>query len=280
MVFDFGISNKQSPIMSSVISQLSSFSSISRRLHLHTRPCPTFRSEVLVVMNSDGSGTGISDIEGSAKSYATTSENGNGKGMNDPVQGHAVTQQIRAATIHDFCLGIPFEFRTGFAAEGSRQLGKDREGGLFLSGGLIGFIFTRNLTTLRTDALFGAALLSLSTLSLKVWRQGKSSFPFILGQAGRLDEVPARRIWNLSTSEFQTEFASKEDPRGRPSLKKIIAVALLWKNFQTYSMTKKLFQTGFYAAISAAMLCFYSYVVLSGGNPPPKKLKSSAVAPS
>lgn len=55
---------------------------------------------------------------------------------------------------------------------------------------------------------------------------------------GRLDEVvlikidltpfdkyrlfqPARRIWNLSTSEFQTEFASKEDPRGRPSIKKV-----------------------------------------------------------
>ncbi|KAL7169114.1 hypothetical protein ACSBR2_034198 [Camellia fascicularis] len=227
--------------MSSAISQLSSFSSISRRLHLHTRPCPTFRSKVLVVMNSDRSGTGISGsqtktnlsyttdasrshIEGSAKSYATTSENDNGKGMNEPVHGHAVTQQIRAAKIHDFCLGIPF-------------------GGLFLSGGLIGFIFTRNPTTLRTDALFGAALLSLSTLSLKVWRQGKSSFSFILGQA-------------------------------------VIAVTLLWKNFQTYSITKKLFPTGFYAAISAAMLCFYSYMILSGGNPPPKKLKSSAVTPS
>ncbi|KAL7195966.1 hypothetical protein ACSBR1_036070 [Camellia fascicularis] len=157
--------------MSSAISQLSSFSSISRRLHLHTRPCPNFRSKVLVVMNSDGSGTGISGsqtktnlsytadasrshIEGSAKSYATTSENDNGKGMNEPVQGHAVTQQIRAAKIHDFCLGIPF-------------------GGLFLSEGLVGFIFTRNPTTLRTDALFGAALLSLSILSLKT----KKLFP-------------------------------------------------------------------------------------------------------
>ncbi|CAL5423174.1 unnamed protein product [Camellia sinensis] len=249
--------------MSSAISQLSSFSSISRRLHLHTRPCPTFRSKVLVVMNSDGSDTGISGsqtktnlsytadasrshIEGSARSYATTSENDNGKGMNEPVQGHAVTQQIRAAKIHDFCLGIPFDVvKDWLCCRGSRQLAKDREGcGLFLSGGLIGFIFTRNPTTLRTDALFGAALLSLSTLSLKVWRQGKSSFPFILGQA------------------------------------EVIAVALLWKNFQAYSMTKKLFPTGFYAAISAAMLCFYSYVVLSGGNPPPKKLKSSAVAPS
>ncbi|CAL5350576.1 unnamed protein product [Camellia sinensis] len=119
----------------------------------------------------------------------------------------------------------------GIYFSGSRQLAKDREGcGLFLSEGLIGFIFTRNPTTLRTDALFGAALLSLITLSLKY--------------------------------------------------KEVIAVALLWKNFQTYSMTKKLFPTGFYAAISAAMQCFYSYVVLSGGNPPPKKLKSSAVAPS
>lgn len=26
---------------------------------------------------------------------------------------------------------------------------------------------------------------------------------------------------------------------------------------------------------SAAMFCFYSYVILSGGNPPPKKLKAS-----
>lgn len=28
---------------------------------------------------------------------------------------------------------------------------------------------------------------------------------------------------------------------------------------------------------SAAMLCFYSYVIISGGNPPPKKLRSSTV---
>ncbi|KAK6149112.1 hypothetical protein DH2020_016637 [Rehmannia glutinosa] len=44
--------------------------------------------------------------------------------------------------------------------------------------------------------------------------------------------------------------------------------------------TKKLFPTGFSAVISAAMLCFYSYVVISGGNPPPKKLKPSATVES
>ncbi|KAM4091797.1 hypothetical protein ACJW30_09G163600 [Castanea mollissima] len=89
--------------------------------------------------------------------------------------------------------------------------------------------------------LFGGALLALSTFSLKIWRQGKSSLPFILGQAA-------------------------------------LSAALLWKNFQSYSLTKKVFPTGFYAAISAAMLCLYSDVLISGGgggNPPPKKLKSS-----
>ena len=57
-------------------------------------------------------------------------------------------------------------------------------GGLVLSGGLLGFVFSRNLATLSTGVLFGGALLALSTFSLKIWRQGKSSFPFILGQAG------------------------------------------------------------------------------------------------
>lgn len=53
-----------------------------------------------------------------------------------------------------------------------------------LSGGLVGFIFSRNPTTLSSGVIFGGALLALSTLSLKIWRQGKSSLPFILGQAG------------------------------------------------------------------------------------------------
>ncbi|GFY84723.1 hypothetical protein Acr_03g0014970 [Actinidia rufa] len=178
--------------MSSAISQLSCFSSINRRSHLHIRsvPCPTLRSkvrdpkfsQVLFVMCSDGSGTGtsgsqtktslsyppdasISHLEGSAKSYTTAEENVNGNGMSELVQEHVVTQQKGTAKIHDFCFGIPF-------------------GGLVLSGGLAGFVFTRNLTTLINGVLFGGALLALSTFSLKVWRQGKSSFPFILGQAG------------------------------------------------------------------------------------------------
>jgi uncharacterized membrane protein (UPF0136 family) len=57
-------------------------------------------------------------------------------------------------------------------------------GGFVLTGGIIGFLFSRSPATLASGVLFGGALLFLSTLSLKVWRQGKSSLPFILGQAG------------------------------------------------------------------------------------------------
>lgn len=57
-------------------------------------------------------------------------------------------------------------------------------GGYVITGGIIGFLFSRSPATLISGVLFGGALLFLSTLSLKVWRQGKSSLPLILGQAG------------------------------------------------------------------------------------------------
>lgn len=57
-------------------------------------------------------------------------------------------------------------------------------GGIILSGGLIGFVFSKNAVSLGTGVLYGGALLALSTYSMKIWRQGKSSIPFVLGQAG------------------------------------------------------------------------------------------------
>nr|GMD47998.1 protein FATTY ACID EXPORT 1, chloroplastic [Ipomoea batatas] len=140
-------------------------------------------------MSNDGRGTDVSSVEDkSALSYTTdplkphggrpenplsaSEESVTGKNSSDPLQGtndlageNITSQPIRAAKIHDFCFGIPF-------------------GTFVLSGGLLGFIFSRNITTLGNGVLFGGALLALSTVSLKVWRQGKSSLPFILGQAG------------------------------------------------------------------------------------------------
>ncbi|XP_042479886.1 protein FATTY ACID EXPORT 1, chloroplastic-like [Macadamia integrifolia] len=229
--------------MTSAIAQLSSISSVNRKLQLQKRSFPpaSLRSKLPVSMHLEGSGIertrletmttlsytsdpSVSHVEGTMKSYPNKEEQVGGKlGVDDQLQEQVVTEQKRAAKIHDFCFGIPF-------------------GGLVLSGGLVGFVFSRNLTTLSTGVLFGGALLALSTTSLKVWRQGKSSLPFILGQAA-------------------------------------LAAALLAKHYQTYSLTKFL-PTGFYAIVSAAMLCFYSYVVISGGNPPPKKLKSAKAASS
>ncbi|XP_010279586.1 PREDICTED: protein FATTY ACID EXPORT 1, chloroplastic [Nelumbo nucifera] len=226
--------------MSSAISQISCFSSISRKLQLRKLSIPPviLRSKLSVSMHLDGSGTerqssetkttlrytadtSRSPLEGTTKSYSNPEEQvGGNLGMGEPLNETDVIQKKRCAKIHDFCFGIPF-------------------GGLVLSGGIVGFLFSRNLTTLSTGILFGSALLALSTFSLKVWRQGKSSLPFILGQAA-------------------------------------LSAALLSKHFQTYSLTRKIFPTGLSAIASAAMLCFYSYVLISGGNPPPKKKLASS----
>ncbi|KAK4412910.1 protein FATTY ACID EXPORT 1, chloroplastic [Sesamum alatum] len=232
--------------MSSAIAQLSCFSSViyNRRLQLksgsYSRTASFGRGKVLNVVSSDGRGTEVSNlvnktipsyVEDSSKSHngSSTESDPLTEGFvvgesNGLIQEQVISQPKRAAKIHDFCFGIPF-------------------GGLVLSGGLLGFILSRNPGTLCTGVLFGGALLALSTFSLKVWRQGKSSLPFILGQA-------------------------------------VLSMALLWKNVQAYSLSKSLFPVGFNAVISAAMLCFYSYVVISGGNPPPKKLKSPAAVES
>ncbi|KAM1027937.1 hypothetical protein ACFX2A_041635 [Malus domestica] len=208
-----------STMAAATTSQLSCLSAMNRQLHLSRRSllCPTTahpKSLSLLVMS----------LEGGSKTKTNLSYTSNAsKAKSDPIlDDELVAQPKRAAKIHDFCFGIPF-------------------GGIVLGGGLTGFIFSRNPATLSSGVLFGVALLALSTFSLKIWRQGKSSLPFILRQAA-------------------------------------LAAVLLWNNFQTYALTKKVFPTGFYAAISAAMLCFYSYVVLSGGNPPPKKLRPSSAS--
>ncbi|KAK7336513.1 hypothetical protein VNO77_17055 [Canavalia gladiata] len=218
------------------MSQLRCFSAVHRSLHLQRRSLPSLslrpKLSVVMCLERHGTDTAGSDskntlsyaadvsklhVEEKPKSYSTEEDHGTKKiGFGEATQ-EGVNQTKKTAKIHDFCLGIPF-------------------GGFVLTGGIIGFLFSRSPATLSSGVIFGGALLFLSTLSLKVWRQGKSSIPFILGQAA-------------------------------------LAGALIWKNFQSYSLAKKIFPTGFSAIISSAMLCFYFYVLISGGNPPPKKLK-------
>ncbi|CAH9058417.1 unnamed protein product [Cuscuta europaea] len=225
---------------SSAISKLCYHSSLSLRPQLHPQffppPSPRLpRNKVLICMSNDGRGADSSSVDDRATLSYNRSENslsakekavtGNTlserlQETNELVGENHSSQPKRAAKIHDFCFGIPF-------------------GGFVLCGGLLGFAFSRNIVNLGNGVLYGGALLALSSISLKVWRQGKSSLPFILGQA-------------------------------------VLAGSLLQKNMLSYSLTKKIFPTGFYAILSAAMLCFYVYVVISGGNPPPKKSKTNA----
>ncbi|KAK9664401.1 hypothetical protein RND81_14G038900 [Saponaria officinalis] len=219
-------------------SQLTCFTSINRNFNFQQRRSIHFmsiRPKLSVAMSLERHDAETSSASNNPKlsyqavpsSSAEVSEEKayagdvNGKlGGNGPI--NPVIAEKKTAKIHDFCFGIPF-------------------GGFVLTGGILGSISSKNLSTLGTGVLFGGAVLALSTISLKVWREGKSCYPFIIGQA-------------------------------------VLAATLLWKNFQTYSTTKKLFPSGLYALVSAAMLCFYSYVVISGGNPPPKKTKSTAEA--
>ncbi|KAL9368994.1 hypothetical protein Peur_040193 [Populus x canadensis] len=170
----------------STISQLSCFSSLNSRLHhLHRRSIlslpqsPRYKS--WVVMSIEGHNneaqTSTSNIKTSSTNHNYTAPE-EYKGISDQVKG-----VYGSAKIHDFCFGIPF-------------------GGVVLSGGLLGFVFSRNAVTLGTGVLFGGALLALSTFSLKIWRQGKSSLPFVLGQA-------------------------------------VFAAALCWNNFRAYSLVDK-----------------------------------------
>lgn len=125
----------------------------------------------------------------------------------------------KGAKIHDFCFGIPY-------------------GGFVVGGALVGFFITRDMVATLFGSLLGGVVLALSMTSLKVWRQGKPSTPYILGQAA-------------------------------------LSLILLARHLQVFSLTKNIFPTGIIALISAAMLSFYSYVYASGGNPPPKKLRAS-----
>ncbi|XP_050385770.1 protein FATTY ACID EXPORT 1, chloroplastic [Argentina anserina] len=201
-------------------SQLSCFSAMNRHLHISRRPSLLCTS----ALRPKSLPTFAMNLESNSRTKISASYTGDASpAKSDPIlDDEQVVEPKRAAKIHDFCFGIPF-------------------GGMVLSGGFIGFVFSRNPATLGSGLLFGGALLALSIYSLKIWRQGKSSLPFIIGQAA-------------------------------------LAAALLWKSLQTYALTKKVFPTGFYAAVSAAMICFYLYVILSGGNPPPKKSKTLANA--
>ncbi|XP_078172299.1 protein FATTY ACID EXPORT 5-like [Carex rostrata] len=105
-------------------------------------------------------------------------------------------------------------------------------GGLLFIMGLIGYIVFRSPVSLVLGVIPGFGTVALGFFSMMVWRKSKSNFIFILGQA-------------------------------------VIAGFLARQYSQAFILTQKILPWGFYAFLSSAMVCFYAYVVLSGGNAPP-----------
>ncbi|CAI7805598.1 unnamed protein product, partial [Closterium sp. NIES-54] len=68
------------------------------------------------------------------------------------------------AFIHDFCFGITF-------------------GAALAVAGVAWFLLTKSADALRLTALFGATIALGGVGSLRAWRKGQSSTPYILGQA-------------------------------------------------------------------------------------------------
>jgi hypothetical protein len=106
--------------------------------------------------------------------------------------------------------------------------------GIFLAGGgLLWFIISGATSAIRFGVLLGSALLYLSVTSLKKWKRGESSMSYIQGQAA-------------------------------------ITAFIFFRYYKRYSVNKVFFPTGVTGLISGAMLAFYIYVLVSGGNPPKK----------
>ncbi|CAI5997618.1 unnamed protein product [Closterium sp. NIES-64] len=126
------------------------------------------------------------------------------------------------AFIHDFCFGITFGAAAAVA-------------------GVAWFLITKSADALRVTALFGATIALGGVGSLRAWRKGQSSTPYILGQA-------------------------------------VLAAVLAYQAFVRLQVTGAIFPLGLGVAVSAAMVLFYIYVILAGGNPPPKKKAATAAA--
>ncbi|CAI5494316.1 unnamed protein product [Closterium sp. Naga37s-1] len=75
------------------------------------------------------------------------------------------------AFIHDFCFGITFGAAAAVA-------------------GVAWFLVTKSADALRLTALFGATIALGGVGSLRAWRKGQSSTPYILGQAGACKGMP------------------------------------------------------------------------------------------
>ena len=119
-----------------------------------------------------------------------------------------------------------------------------------------GFVFKKSCNSDHWCAL-GGALLALITFSLKIKRQGKSSLPFILGQSRSwfICELRHFESWNMFfycmylSYGFTSFFGDNLLTLCIPLKFAALSAALLWLNFQTYSLVVQLISRKFFLLI-------------------------------
>eukprot|EP00262_Sarcandra_glabra_P021472 TRINITY_DN9126_c1_g1_i1.p1 TRINITY_DN9126_c1_g1~~TRINITY_DN9126_c1_g1_i1.p1 ORF type:complete len:339 (+),score=59.24 TRINITY_DN9126_c1_g1_i1:118-1017(+) len=105
------------------------------------------------------------EISEESNKYLSTAAKNSPESVRDIVDTFASsTDEMKdASKIRDFYLGIPY--------------------GAFLSiGGFLSFMLTGSISAIRFGVVLGGALLALSVLSLRSWKNGESSALFLKGQ--------------------------------------------------------------------------------------------------
>ncbi|KAI5072302.1 hypothetical protein GOP47_0012408 [Adiantum capillus-veneris] len=111
-------------------------------------------------------------------------------------------------------------------------------GGILVIGGFLWFIISGSTAPIRFGVILGGILLALSVTSLSAWKEGKPTTTYIIGQA-------------------------------------VISAILALRQSRRLFEARAFFPAAFFTLISIGMVGFYSYVLIAGGNPPPKKMKEA-----
>ncbi|XP_057818115.1 protein FATTY ACID EXPORT 3, chloroplastic [Cryptomeria japonica] len=102
-------------------------------------------------------------------------------------------------------------------------------GALLFVGGLLSFLITGSIPAIRFGIILGGIHLAMSSLSLKAWKKGNSRVTYV-----------------------KVQFA--------------VALIIFVREMRVLFQRPALFPGGFMAFVSAAMLLFYSFLLLSDGN--------------
>ncbi|XP_077217243.1 protein FATTY ACID EXPORT 3, chloroplastic-like isoform X2 [Tasmannia lanceolata] len=108
----------------------------------------------------------VEEINNVGKEYLSVAAENSPETVQDIVEtfSSSADESREISNVRDFYLGIPY-------------------GALLSVGGFLSFMLTGSISAVRFGVILGGALLVLSISSLRSWKHGKSSTPYLKGQA-------------------------------------------------------------------------------------------------